>query len=614
MSDTHGLVFCEVAAPAAGNLILRAQAADADGHRAVTRTDAWVATGDDWWFAASDNDRIDLLPEKKQYEPGDTARFQVRTPFKEATVLVTLEREGVLESFVRTVKRDNPVIEVPVKGSYSPNVFVSALLVRGRIGGVAPTALIDLAKPAYKMGLAEIRVGWAAHELQVKVTPEHEAYRVRDKASVAIEVRGSDGAPAPKGSEVALAAVDEGLLELLPNDTWKLLDAMMTRRGEEVETSTAQMQVIGKRHFGRKAVAAGGGGGRQSARELFDTLLLWKARVPLDDDGRAMVEIPLNDSLTSFRIVAIASSGAGLFGTGSASIRSTQDLMLLSGLPPLVREGDSFRAIATVRNASTRSLHATLTASVDAKPAAPKKLPALDTREVDLAAGESREVAWDVTVPINATTLDWRVDAIEGGSTATTEPAKDALKVSQRVVPATPERTFQATIFQLTDSQSTVVQRPQDAIPGRGGVNVRMQGKLAGDLPGVREYLAWYPYSCFEQMTSIAIGLRDRGRWDAAMRALPDYLDREGLVKFWPILRDGDDSLTAYVLSIGDETGWEIPEDLRTRMEQALIGFVEAAWCAIPRCRRRTSRSPRSRHWRRSRAARPRSMPSGSTA
>src|SRR4029077_15557263 len=105
------------------------------------------------------------------------------------------------------------------------------------------------------------------------------------------------------------------------NNSWKLLDAMMTRRGEEVETSTAQMQVIGRRHFGRKAVPAGGGGGRQSARELFDTLLLWKARVPLDDAGNATVEIPLNDSLTSFRIVAVATAGAGLFGTGAASIR-----------------------------------------------------------------------------------------------------------------------------------------------------------------------------------------------------------------------------------------------------------------------------------------------------
>ena len=45
------------------------------------------------------------------------------------------------------VARDEPMLEVPMKGSYAPNVFVSALLVRGRIGGVAPTAMVDLAKP-----------------------------------------------------------------------------------------------------------------------------------------------------------------------------------------------------------------------------------------------------------------------------------------------------------------------------------------------------------------------------------------------------------------------------------------------------------------------------------
>src|SRR6185295_17419169 len=110
-------------------------------------------------------------------------------------------------------------------------------------------------------------------------------YAVRGKAKVTIAVRRNDGTAPPRGAEIALAAVDEGLLELLPNTTWKLLDAMMTRRGDEVETATAQMQVIGRRHFGRKSVPAGGGGGRQSARELFDTLVLWKARVPLDEAG-----------------------------------------------------------------------------------------------------------------------------------------------------------------------------------------------------------------------------------------------------------------------------------------------------------------------------------------
>jgi uncharacterized protein YfaS (alpha-2-macroglobulin family) len=79
------------------------------------------------------------------------------------------------------------------------------------------------------------------------------------------------GKPVP-GAQVAFAAVDEGLLALRDNDSWKLLEAMIRERAWGVETSTAQSEIIGRRHYGRKAVAAGGGGGRGSARELFDTL------------------------------------------------------------------------------------------------------------------------------------------------------------------------------------------------------------------------------------------------------------------------------------------------------------------------------------------------------
>ena len=76
--------------------------------------------------------------------------------------------------------------------------------------------------------------------------------------------------------------------------------------------------------------------------------------MPLDANGDASIEMPLNDSLTSFRIVAIASAEAGLFGTGAATIKSTQDLMILPGISPIIRLGDAFTAEFTVRNASER--------------------------------------------------------------------------------------------------------------------------------------------------------------------------------------------------------------------------------------------------------------------
>ena len=189
-------------------------------------------------------------------------------------MLVTVEREGVLDAFVQTLGRDEPVIEVPIKGSYAPNVFVSALLVRGRVGDVAPTALVDLGKPAYKLGIAEIRVGWAAHELKVKVAPERDMYQgARDGARRRSRCAGRRQPP-PTGSEIALAAVDEGLLELLPNKSWKILEAMMARarRGsrnvDRAEAGDRQAPLRPEGGRARAAAAAGGG-----ARELFDTLL-----------------------------------------------------------------------------------------------------------------------------------------------------------------------------------------------------------------------------------------------------------------------------------------------------------------------------------------------------
>jgi hypothetical protein len=574
-SDDKGRVFCEFTSPVSGEISVQASAVDAAGNAAFASSSAWVAGGGEWWFEASNDDRMDVLPERKRYEPGDQAVFQVRMPFRKATALITVEREGVMDAFVTELSGAAPVVEVPVRGNYAPNIFVSVLAVRGRVADVQPTALVDLGKPAFKMGVSEINVGWRAHELDVKVSADQAVYRVRDKAKVTVEVkRALDGTPAPKDSEVALVAVDEGLLELAPNESWKLLSTMMQRRGIEVDTATASMQVVGKRHYGRKARAAGGGGGRHTARELFDTLLFWKARVKLDEQGRATVEVPLNDSLTSFRIVAVANGEAGLFGTGESSIRSTQDLMLFSGLPPLVREQDAFRAGFTVRNAAELPLEIEVRAKVT--PEAGGKRTGTDELKpikLSLAPGVSQDVGWEVKTPVNADTLRWEVNAQAKGSDGAA--SSDNVRVSQKVIAAVPVRTFQATIQQLDRSFVLPVAIPSDAIPGRGGVRVGLLKSLAGDLGGVQEYMSRYPYTCLEQLVSQAVALRDSARWAGVMAALPSYLDRDGFAKYFAVLQYGSDVLTTYILSVASEAEWDVPPSARSRMVSALERFVQ---------------------------------------
>ncbi len=560
-TDDLGRLSCTLRSPATGDLILQARAKDAVGNETFAHADTWVPGGDGW-INASDNDRMDLVPEQRRYEIGDTAKLRMAMPFASATVLVTVEREGVLDAWVTEVKRDQPVIEVPMKPNYGPNVFVSALAVRGRIADVAPTAMVDLGKPAFRMGVAEITAGWSGHALKVKVTTDKPVYRVREAVKAHLRVTRPDGSPAKNG-EAAVAVIDEGLLELQPNDSWKLLDAMMARRGIEVETSTAQMQVVGKRHYGRKAVAHGGGGGRQSARELFDTRVYWQARVKLDDQGEADLSFPLNDSLTGFRVVAVASVNVGRFGTGEARIQTRQDLILQSGLAPVVREGDALSAYFTVRNSAERAM------KVEVKPAI-AGLPDPAPQTVELNPGAAKEIAFPLSVPMGISQLHWQVTATEIGSDAV-----DRMKLTQSVIEAVPVRTFQATLMQLDKPVSMATQIPADAVAGRGGIGVKLQARLGDGLPGVREFMSHYPWSCLEQQASVAIALQDEAQWNQIAQRLHLYIDRDGLAKYWTDLAEGSDTLTAYLLSVAKEAGYNIPDDALGRMTQGLSNFIE---------------------------------------
>lgn len=566
VTDDKGVLECNAKAPVSGNVILQATVSDENGAISAANRDVWVADKGEWWFEAGDSDRIDLLPEKKSYNPGDNAKLQVRSPFRSATVLVTVEREGVIDAWVKKISGKEPVISVPIKGNYAPNVFVSALCVRGRVAGTKPTALFDPGKPAYRLGISELKVGRKAHELKVKVTSDSDSYKVRGTAKIRIKVARADGGALPKDAEVAVAAVDEGLLELMPNNSWKLLDAMMGRRGHEIQTSTAQSQVVGRRHFGLKALPAGGGGGARSARELFDTLLTWKGRVKLDVNGEATLDIPLNDSLTSFSVVAVASAGTGLFGTGRTTIRTTQDLMLLSGLPPLVRQGDRFTARFTIRNASSRAMSLSVTAKPSWSDGA-----GFDPVALKLAPGEARDVTWPADVPAGIETATWeaQVKEVNGDSS-------DTLKVSQRVIAAVPVRVYQATVTQVDKEFGLDVRMPDDAVKGRGGVNVALRSRLTEGLGGVVHYMKNYPYTCMEQTVSRAISLKDDALWKQIVTTLPAYMDGNGLVKYFPSpWLEGSPALTAYILSISKEAERELPKDLVKQMENGLVAFIE---------------------------------------
>ena len=58
-----------------------------------------------------DRRALALEPDQKKYQPGDTARILVKSPFKQASALVTVERAGIFEQKVLTLRGKMPVVE-----------------------------------------------------------------------------------------------------------------------------------------------------------------------------------------------------------------------------------------------------------------------------------------------------------------------------------------------------------------------------------------------------------------------------------------------------------------------------------------------------------------------
>ena len=586
-TDQNGAFNCAVSASQAGSIKLKISAEDGRGGVSLADVGYYNSSEGDFWFDQQDQDRMDVIPEKREYQVGEIARFQVRTPFHDATALITVEREGIVESFVRPLRREDATIEIPVGANWGPNVFVSVLAVRGRVREVpwysffqwgwhspsawwsawhdsknAPpvTAMVDLARPAFKLGITRLDVGIKGARLNVEVSTDKTVYAPRALATIKIRVRLPNGKPAPAGSEVMVAAVDQALLELAPNPSWNLLEDMMQERGYLVETATAQMQVIGKRHFGKKALPAGGSGGRASSRELFDTLLFWQPRVKLDAQGMAVVNVPLNDSLTAFKIVAVADVGTGYFGTGSTEITSTQEVQLTAGVPPLVREGDQYLAMMSVRNATKTNLALKVQATAGAQ-----TLPVLP---MNLAGGEAQELSWNVTVPTGVESLPWQISVLDAQG-----KVWDSIKFTQKIQPRIPVTTQQAMFTRLEQPYRVATTLPEGALSG--GIAVQLSARLADQTEGIRQYFVDYPYSCLEQKISIAAGLQDAQRWAEITQNLSGYLSTNGLAQYFPGAGRGSPTLTGYLLVIADEQGIKLPAALDSKMQRGLLDFAE---------------------------------------
>lgn len=614
LTDDKGELVCGFVPRKAGVYQFEATSADADGRVAAA-------------YSVPSYTNAQRLPagplfvnaDKALYREGEMASIVVSSPFKRSRVWLTMERRGVLESRVLTLDAAQANIPLPIRREWAGNVSVSLLALDAEAGAL-PAAVAT--------GITELMVSTEAHALRVSLTPDRARYQPGDAARVRIHVATADGKRLPVARKLSFVAVDEALLSLKGNPSWQLLARMQAPRLHNVYTTSGLVMnpavderamlrsaevmlmdilqlsadkaagivaVTGRRSalqsaqkikqndgvypevlqrvVGAAGVTvsrrAGSDAAAPPARTLLDSLLYWQADVPVDDNGDAVVSFPIKDGLSRFRLVAVASAGSEDFGTGAAHLDVMKDLQLTAGLPPRVRDGDRFAALVTVRNTSAGPI--TLDASAGLAGQA-----ALPAQALRLAAGETRQISWQVRVPQGAQALNWRFAAKERGRTG----RQDVLEATQQVQPAVPVTVQAATLAQVNGSFDVPAFGfdGAGAVAGTARVAVQLLPSLTGQLGGVQAWLASYPYRCLEQSVSRAVGMHDRKAWDAAMAELPRYLDEDGLAHYFPpestSARLGSDTLTSHLLDLADASGWPIPEAERKRMLAGLEGFA----------------------------------------
>lgn len=596
-SDEFGRFECQVQLQHKGEITLSATVEDAQKNNYTAQTSTYV---DEWayWLGLSDTDRSDIIANKSSYQVGEEAVFDVRIPFQEATALVAIEREGIIDYRVMPLGKDNSKVTLTIEPEWAPNAYVSVLAIRGRIRGErddsgvvwssdpgqsrGANALVDLAKPSFRFGIAAFSVINPEQQLTVKLQMDKQNYQIRQKAQVELEGLLANGKPAAKAN-VAVFVVDKALLELSKNNTTDLYKALMRERRLSVETATAQSEVVGRRHYGRKAVPAGGGGGRAPTRELFDSLVFWRGNVVLDEQGKATVDFALNDSISKFEVMAVADLDQDKFGLAKMDFVSTQDLQLISGLPILSRDRDQFQAPVTLRNATAQEMQVTVKAKA-LRGSTP--IQTLADQQVTIPANSSKTLYWEV-LPIQMLdtdtrqTINWQFDA------QVSTGARDSIRIKQDVISHVPVTTRQSALMSVPAGESLPaldVQLPKNALrlndKWRGGLQVNLQASLATSLAGARQFFIDYPYTCFEQRSSIAIGLNNQERWNGLMDELNVHLDQYGLVKYFPSTQlPGSPILTAYLLSVSADArklGWDfkLPAQAQERMLNALVNVV----------------------------------------
>ena len=607
---------------------LQAETADPSGRTNISRLTVYVPGGPAAWFGPRDADVLELASDADEYRPGATARIIIKNPYGKATALVTTERDGVRAARVLAVDGPAPEIAIPVFADDAPYVYVGVTLLRGRVEKAAPApseqegmqqdgqrtggpeasrkmvvidAEDDNDRPLAAHAALLLAVREDRPELAVELKTDAAAYRPGGTVAASVRVSRTNpgSAPSPAKAQITLLAVDERILRAAgeggeETSCYDPSPAFAPLRLHLVATSDLRVMLTGlSRFFNRQytthfcRTAAGGGylaapaapmmqadssfmarqktgAADMPARADFGPLAYWLAAGETDGNGELNVSFTLPDTLTGYRIVAVAADAEGRFAKAEESVTASKPLQVLPALPRFMIAGDTLEARFLLQNLGPHDGEANVELRLEgsASQTAIRAGSADGSATVRAAvkAGGDAVVSFPVTAGATGTA---RLTV-----TATLGQESDAAVFTLPVLPAAPLTAVAASGMLKPGKTATLPVALPPRLDPRSALEVTLAASpAAGMTPALRQLLE-YPYECLEQRLSKAwaravrlehgstLGFAperdDKERIRETLKSAASFQTRDGGFALWPGYERGDLYLTAYALLAAD--------------------------------------------------------------
>lgn len=592
---------CTFTPAAAGSYRATATTMDTKGRPQSTEIYIWVSGSDYVQWADDEKLSLPIVPEKKDYKIGETAKFMVKNPYPGATALVTVERYGVLDQFVQKLDGSTPVIEIPVKPDYMPGFYLSVLVTSPRVDTPPPElGQVDMGKPAFRMGYVTIPVTDPYKEIKVTAKADQDVYRPRDKVKVTLNAvplhKNKDNQPV----EIAVAVLDESVFDLLsggksnydPYKGFYGLDAL------DMRNYSLLYRLLGRQKFELKGANAGGdGGGSTDMRTLFKFVSYWNPSVKTDDKGNATIEFEAPDNLTGWRILAIATTPTDRMGLGDGNFKVNRPTEIRPVMPNQVHEGDNFSAGFSVMNRTDKKRTLTVTIDASGDILSPERNFTQQTTQKVTLEPYKRQTVY---IPLEANLLPIDRDTPAGKITfvakASDDTDGDAMEFT---LPTLKKRVIDVAANYATTTEATAEEHiayPDNIYTDTGDVSVVLSPSVISNIAGAFRYMRDYPYLCWEQVLTKGVmaahykelkpWLPTTLEWADAETLTQSTLDRAanfqapngGMTYFVAKDEYADPYLSAYTALAFEwlkKDGYKVPENVDTALQDYLLNFLK---------------------------------------